>query len=53
MVNIDLRPGPHAIFVHFATGLMPEITPTHSCDGAQFGKPEAALQPFIFVADET
>ena len=32
---------------------MPGIAPTHSCDGAQLRKTKAALEPFIFVADET
>jgi hypothetical protein len=36
-----------------AIGLMPGVTPTHSCDGAQLRKPEAALEPLIFVADKS
>jgi hypothetical protein len=31
---------------------MPRRTPTHSCNGAQLRKTKAALEPFIFVADE-
>src|SRR3978361_366627 len=36
-----------------AIGLMPGIAPPHSCDGAKLRKPEAAIEPFIFVADES
>src|SRR5437868_3203481 len=52
VVRFELDPIELAEFSK-AIGLMPRISPTHSCDGAQLRKTKAALKPFIFVADET
>ena len=51
MVSLKLDPIEFAEFSK-AIGLMPGITPTHSCAGAKLRKTEPALKPFVFMADE-